>query len=330
MKTNILPIKESIFEIDNSGAGEFYTCPFKGFIKQILRLIPKEEDTSATNFGSGVHRGMEVWYETSDKAQAIEATLQHFVESPQQNPLDPRNPERAARLVSISIEKYQGVDYKPALLKALDGSERLGVEVPFRKKLGEVELEADVLGWDREYKKGEVITIMWIGMIDLLYRKTNGSYGIMDHKTTSNFYNFFSRYQESGQFKGYLWAVNEILKDDLGDEYNFIEEYTINGLYCPSRGNPKIDESNVDRHAFRSTREKLDHWKELQSADIKNWIRMGESGEWSRNGFSNCGFQYGSRCKFLEVCQYNKESWGNILASPVFKNYEWHAIENNR
>ncbi|MDB4507357.1 PD-(D/E)XK nuclease family protein [bacterium] len=324
MKQNILPIQTQqdipVLAIDNSGKSEFDTCPFRGFIKQSLRLIPTTEDEHAINFGSGVHKGLETYYLTQDLQQAIQETYAYFEASPQVNITDHRTPDRAVELIRQHVEKYKYVDVTPAEVTGVNGTTALGVEIPFQKKLGEVTLQAPVLGFDREYLAGEVIQIHWTGMIDIIYKENGRIAGIMDHKTTGSFYNFFSRYQESGQFKGYLWAVNEILAEmDLS--HDFVDKFTINGLMLSKAG--KMD---LDRHTFRTTREKLQQWKEVTLEDVKGIVSMAEKGIWGRSGWKNCGFMYGRPCCYKDVCSSNQASYGVLLGSSAYKSYTWNPL----
>jgi CRISPR/Cas system-associated exonuclease Cas4 (RecB family) len=314
IKTKILNIQDGELSIDHSGFSDYWTCPTLYLYKQVHRRESSETSPSALNFGSGIHLCMEEFYKGKSIVECNQVCAQHFVDSPQEVD-DFRSSENARRLIEAYGAHYgRERDMEPL---SIDGSE--AVELPFKVKLGEFQLESSVEGKDRTYRAGEWIIVNWIGKIDLITKDSNGRSMLVDHKTTSRMGgNYFTQFRMSGQFRGYCYAANHLWSEQIG----WVDKYMINALQLTYKGNIELA-----RQEFTLTKEMVEEWQRGVMGDIQNLVQMAQSGEWGTNGWKSCAWLYGRACEYCSVCETREDMRGDVLWSPLYRDYSWSPLE---
>lgn len=310
IETKILNIENNELVIDNSGFSDYHKCPMLYLYKQVYRQESVEASASALNFGSAIHLWLENFYLQKSVEECDRIMQKHFQENPQGLD-DFRSKENASRLMTSYLEHYNITerDYDP-----------LGVEIPFKVKLGEVELAGEVMGWDRLYKEGEVIEIHWSGKIDLLVKDTLGNNMLVDHKTTSRMgFNYFTQFRLSSQFRGYCYAVNNL----MGDKVGWTQKFMINALQLTAKGNIEFA-----RQEFMLNKEMILEWQRKTMQEIEGLVGMASAGEWGCSGWKNCAWMWGRSCPYCMVCETREDMREDVLFSGAFKKYHWNPLSS--
>src|SRR5690606_1937638 len=121
--------------------------------------------------------------------------------------------------------------YDPLTAITLPSGE-VAVELPFALHIGDIPIEREIWVTDPDIDSGEPtlryfdkIKVIFTGKIDRVCRKNDSLY-LLDHKTTSiGGPTFFQEFYTALQFKGYKWAVEQMLGEPVAG-------VIINGLIC--------------------------------------------------------------------------------------------------
>jgi hypothetical protein len=257
-----LPVRGDCFLMDNSNLSTFATCPRSGFYK-ILRKRRVKKNRAALFFGGAIHKALE--FRDREQAKFVtapteEGMINELIEKYDGVEIDDneyRNLDYAIR----TIQKYNQI-YKfdnELAITLPDGN--VAVELPFALHVGDLEVNSSILISDPDIDEGrptvkyfDRIKVIFTGKIDRVCIK-NGEYFIFDHKTTSmGGPTFFDEFYTSLQFKGYKWAVEQILGIRISG-------VIINGLIC--RPPLKSGEVNFtfDRHEIYIDDSLIHEWQ---------------------------------------------------------------------
>jgi|TARA_R110002096_G_scaffold402245_1_gene599474 hypothetical protein len=171
-----------IDKLDNSMMMEFASCPRKFYYRYALNLTSK--DGSAIfkpEFGSALHSALEVHYLGEGEQKAIEAFVKHWM--PYEGH-DVKNIRSCAKGIKI-VEEY--IKTFPFESEHFEVVEKKDVELAGAIDMG---------------------NFLFLFRADLLVRdKNNGSYKVLDHKTTA--YKGFLTPKPNQQLCGYAYALGE-------------------------------------------------------------------------------------------------------------------------
>ena len=254
------------------------------------------------NFGSGFHKGVEVWYATKgDVEYAIKSALEVYPVAA--NPLDWRTPER----LKEDLRNYFKV-YTPDTFKAeFVGGEAL-VEKQFAFPL---------------FKDGDIEVVL-CGTIDRV-GEYQGSRVIVDTKTTkashTKSWDLFKSYSMKIQMQTYSYAWHYLTggRELLPVMMDFV-------FLSPPTVKPKPGGNTVFKRSplILMTEEKLLEYESFLHRRVKQLVEaFKEFGstppeEWPLN-FNCCSGVFGEPCVFFDVCNSPKEARRHILEGDFIK-----------
>jgi len=293
-------------EVDNSSKELFETCARASQYYSVERRKGAGERPSL-NFGHIIHAALaprklneENWQEKQEKI-----IIDYYnTYSP---PIDEwRTADRALDAIREYNKSYPATE-EP--FKIITGT----VELPFRIKLGEADLNATVTTHAGTFFVRKVV-IYWTGKIDGIV-----DYGvnlILDHKTTSIIGSqFYDDFVLSSQMHGYTWAGRK-----LG--------YPIEGLLLdvlavrkPSRtGTP----TEFQRQRYFYTEQHIAEWEKDTFTLITDFLEhlcrdyFPKSPKW-------CFGKYG-RCQYWDVCTQVPEQRNAMLHSDLYQPVTWSPL----
>lgn len=320
--------------MDNSNLSTFATCPRSGFYK-ILRKRRLKKSRAALFFGSAIHKALEtrdieqakfVTAETEEKM--IDALIEKY-EDVQLDDQEYRNLDYAIRTIKEYNRVYR-FDNELAITLP-DG--KVAVELPFALHVGDIEVNQTILVSDPDIDEGkptvkyfDKIRVIFTGKIDRVCQK-NGEYFVFDHKTTSmGGPTFFDEFYTSLQFKGYKWAVEQI----LGIR---ITGVIINGLVCrPPLKNGGVN-FTFDRHEIYLDDSLIHEWQTTFMLTVQEAFNsfLGQSDYDSpEQAFPMrtnwCIAKYG-RCEYFDACQLPVNQRELMINSGLYEEHTWSPLE---
>lgn len=329
------PLVDGVLYIDNSSMELFTTCPRQAYY-YIIRRLELNKDKIALDFGNAFHCVLEYLYKkygNSYRSQADNQDVINFAVSTISSlPVDPNELQdfHAAR----QLRTVQGLLNPPILITPQDdyrtvsylvsGVEKYlrdhpaevwsiatlpngapAVEVPFAMPIGTI----DTASWGK-------VTIIWTGKIDLVYR-SNGTLGLLDHKTTSMMGpQFFTEFEFAHQMYGYNAAVEHIFNEPC-------TAITINGLGCrkPSRTGTQFE---FNRHTIPISRPLLDEWHTDSLALVSDFLAHCERGYFPK-ATKWCVGKYGA-CQYRAVCSMAPQHRELALSTSEFRPVTWSPL----
>lgn len=129
-----------------------------------------------------------------------------------------------------------------------------------------------------------------------------------DYKTTSGYLNdyYFNKYELAYQTFAYSWAARELFDDAMA------------GFVIDAIASPKSKKTKFARRFFPFLTMVDEFIDELtRTAEfIQNHMH---DEEYFMHNYTSCAFQFGSKCKFSDVCMAPKERRHDILMSNLFE-----------
>jgi hypothetical protein len=277
--------------IDNSSFQNL-DCPRKFSIAVIHKYKPIG-DRSPLVYGQAVHKILETYYLEiwkGKKTQEIDTTgiIQSVVAEFQQKLDILCDPKRNTTSLIEFMHSYFnnarvfGENLMPLTLP--DG--KPAIEVSFSLPICQVTY------------KGNPITVMWEGRLDLIAKDSNGNPGIWDHKTTSMLGDsFLDQFLRCNQFEGYLYAANILTGAASLDP---ITRVGINAL-----ANKKVSE--FKQYFFHrpnwSTHDFIDDVKTRIQGFLNYYAENEDIAPTLLSGCrSACSGKYG-KCTFFDLCE---------------------------
>jgi hypothetical protein len=287
--------EEGVYElhVDNSSKDVFETCARAAQYYMVLRRT-RQGTQPALNFGDIIHKALVPRMEGDPlfEIKQQEIIVKAFAKRP-----NPHEDWRTADRALAAIEAYNGrwpIDQEP--FQVLKGT----VEMPFKIKLGEADLDTEVL-IDIGFVFVKKVIVYWTGKIDGMVDW--GVHLVMDHKTTSVLgEQFYKEFQLSSQMQGYVWAGRKLGFNPQGLLLDVL------ALRKPTRtGVP----TEFQRQRYFYEEEHLDEWERDMFTLVTDFLE-----HLCRNYFPKspkwCFGKY-SQCQYWEVCTSRIDQRDNLL-----------------
>lgn len=329
--------------IDSTSLECFKLCPTKFYREQVQRRM-RAGARPALDFGKALHAALEVRYKQAGNHAVIEGTA-HAMHTALDaayagvdTPLEEwRTLARAHEVVDLYNQEW-----------GVEPWEVLGVEVPFATELGNV----------GPYK------VVWQGRLDLLLW-WEGQIYVGDHKTMQQWSKGkTSEYDNSAQFKGYAWAMQEMHRLHGAPFPPLVAGFLLNALVTrkpyseralktaskagidsneafmeAARGVSELDaylgkRKGLPRNEFHRNRvfysqERLTEWRVDALAWVRTLLDYAERGYWPMNT-RHCSNYYGGACPMLDVCTAPIAQRKMVLASDMFCDNTWSPLDREK
>ena len=174
------------------------------------------------------------------------------------------------------------------------------------------------------------LRIMFTGKIDRVVRY-HGELYVFDHKTSSmGGPNFFSEFYTAMQFRGYKWALEQIMGESVSG-------VIVNGIICrpPVKSDGRVN-YDMDRHVIPISDEHRDEWMNSYLLGVREWldciinqINFPDAPEQAfpiRTG--SCFAKYGT-CEFYDVCCLPTSQRASMLSTGLFEDHSWSPLDDN-
>jgi hypothetical protein len=330
-----LELKGNCLFIDNSTLSTLSTCPRKAAYA-FLAKRQEVRNRMALFFGGAIHKALEirdreqqVLCTSAVEEKMIDGLVEYYQDCDDQNN-DYRNLAYAIR----TIERYNktwAADTNTAITLP---SGEIAVELPFAIPIGELELntsiwvsDPDIASGTPQYRHISTIQVIFTGKIDRVCTHQGAIY-LLDHKTTSiGGPTFFDEFYTSHQFRGYSWAVTQLLGTPVAG-------VLINGLIC--RPPLKSGDTNYsfDRHSINIDQPQIDDWQESFLTIIQSFLSLHTTQPHHLPPdraypmhTTSCITKYG-KCEFFSVCQLTPSHRPALLFSGLYETNTWSPLED--
>lgn len=275
--------KRPVVFINYSSLELLQTCKRKAMY--VLRdELKSTEESPALSFGSGIHKGLEVWYtlpreqrksscnEDCTERCANCSAVAAFLRSTEASTApvgDKRHPLNGVRILRAYFAKF--------------------FDDPFEVMVGSDGLPLVEKSFEFTMVDEGHVKINYFGTIDAILRNTEtGVTLVVDHKTTSSLgTEFYSRIKPNHQYTGYVMGAREVLGIDT-------ELFLVNGL--------QVAKTKAECARQITTRTEED-FAELVSAvrfAVSDYLQCEAQDRWPQNAPNPCSM-YG-KCQFHDVC----------------------------
>jgi len=304
-----LPLKDGVFEIDNSFLEALTTCPRKLEYSRLLKRQPSA-DKPALSFGTAIHHALEWRYKTLkntppsvlDEAACLNDVLTPYFTA---NPA----PEEDHRTLSFAFEVFQ------------EYNKRYHVE-PFQLMLDPAGKVITELSFSLPFGTFCNIPVAYTGRIDLPVI-WDGQIIILDHKTTSMLGNYYFDGQKiSPQYEGYAWAFEKATKQQVAG-------FAINAIRTkappakPRTGWQTWWDEGFMRHKEYLRPGQLDEWFANTQALVNEFF-FHYNNDYMPTKKKACTM-YG-KCAYYDVCYLDPMSRAGMLRSDEFQDNEWSPL----
>lgn len=332
MNTHPVQLYGDNFLVDNSFISEFCTCPRKAAYRY-LQKRRQVKPRAALFFGGAIHKALET------RARHREQFCTHELEEEMVNALckayegvDFESDYRNLNYAINTIQKYNEIYRFDQLIPILIDSQP-AVEIPFALPVGELFLHTDLLITDPDRDNGtpyqkfiDTINVVLTGKIDRVCEYQGGLY-IMDHKTTSiGGPTFFSEFYTSLQFRGYKWAVEQLLGQRIAG-------VIIDGIVCrPPKVNGEVNYT-FDRQVIPLHDSMITEWQTTFMIHVQNWFKQITNQRYHNDPIQafplhtgSCMHKYGV-CEYFDVCQLPLEQRSSMISTPLYEDHSWSPLE---
>lgn len=310
-----LPLVDDAIILDNSTI-ELLKCPRLLELKWLRARVPVA-DKAGANFGSTIHRGLEVRYhkagtgrvDSSARIDINQAMSEWQQEHPQPEG-DFRDFEHSVKMMNAYLEQYPTESFK--ILNNNEGKPI--IENSFLLPFG-----ADIHGHPLYYS----------GKIDLGIQDQNGLWSF-DHKTAFQFgAGFDQQMNMDGGQRGYCWALGQVMATKpqgyIIDAIRVRRPTKKKGQAEEYGGASCIDATDFSRKPVWVTQDDLDEWREDVITLVTNIFDYHAKGYFPRHRW-NCVNKYGA-CEMFEVCSCPRSQRDSILASGMFEDNTWTPLK---
>ena len=320
--------------MDNSNLSTISTCPRSAFYKLILKRR-KVKNRAALFFGGVIHKALEVRdleQEVLISQEVEDKMIQKMMEEYEDTEMEMG--EYRTLDYAIKTVKQYNKTYKFDALTAIQlPSGQIAVELPFALHVGNIEVQREILISDPDINEGaptmkyfDHIKIVFTGKIDRVVRK-NGGLFLLDHKTTSmGGPTFFQEFYTSLQFKGYKWALEQIIGEP-------VQGVIINGLVC----RPPLKSGDInftfDRDTIYLDDTVIEEWQNsfmITVQEFFQYIFNQEGYDTQEQSFPMrtnwCSAKYGL-CEYYDVCQLPVLQRGGMIMGGLYEPHAWSPLE---
>jgi hypothetical protein len=312
-----LPFVDGALILDNSTI-ELLKCPRLLELKWLRSRVPVS-DRAGANFGSTIHRGLEVRYKlygtkpvNNTMRYDIDLAMNEWQQEHPQPEGDFRNYDHALKMMTAYLENYPSETFK-----ILEHSGKPIIENSFLLPFG-VEISGHPLYYS--------------GKIDLGIRDQNGIWSF-DHKTAFQFGEAFNQQMnmDGGQL-GYCWALGEVMAERP-------QGYIIDAIRVrrPTKKKSQsedygmascIDATDFFRKPVWVTDDMIEEWRQDVITLVGNIFDYHAKGYFPRHRW-NCTNKYGA-CDMYEVCSCPRVQRDGLLAGPMFEDNTWTPLKNHK
>ncbi len=287
-----------VVRINYSSLELIQTCKRKA--RYVLRdELRSNQESPATLFGSGIHKGLEVWYsmpqtrrkpscdgECASFAQlcancAAIAAFRSSVHSMETlDPTDKRSPNSGERILRSYFSKFW--------------------DDPFEVMCDEAGLPLVEKTFEFVMVDEPHVKIIYFGTVDAILRNTQtGVVLVVDHKTTSSLGSeFYNRIKPNHQYTGYIMGAQKVLGIQT-------ELFLVNGL--------QVAKTKADCARQITTRTEEDQ-KELVDAvrfAVSDYLLCEAQDRWPMNAPNPCT-NFGG-CQYRVICEAPEVIRGQII-----------------
>ena len=322
--------------MDNSTLGAINTCNRSAAYKYLLhRQLNKPR--AALFFGGAIHKALEVrdlhrevFCTRETEEEMINALVQYY------EGVDFGSDYRNLNYAINTIEKYNTVHrFDQEVAIEIGTPPRPAVELPFALPVGTIPIGREMTISDPDIDNGtphkqhvKTIEIIFTGKVDRVCEYQGGLY-IFDHKTTSmGGPTFFSEFFTSLQFRGYKWAIQNILG-------RRIDGVIINGLVCRPPLKTGAVNYTFDRQAIPLDDSMIVEWQTSFMQTTQQWLdRVGAQEEHTDPSQAfplntgSCFAKYG-QCEYFDVCQLPVTHRPGMIMSPLYEDHSWSPLEDS-
>lgn len=315
---------QTIVKINSSSLAIMQECPRKAYyvLNQGLR---KKVQSSATTFGSAIHKALEVFYSGELYERVLPANFERIM--PDLEHMDgPKDSliYRAARAFVHAAEPLRNLESSDKRsiasgLWTLTHYFKTYIDDPFVVYSDEsgpfVERRYVFTLWE-----SPTLKIECFGQIDLILKNARtGMILVADHKTSSIVGNdFFNRLKPNHQYTGYLMAAKRAYK--IQTDSFLVNCIQVKAKPLTARGTPP----NFPRQVTRRDEADYAEYQTTVRYFVQQYLNWRADNEWSL-GHTNACASYGG-CQFLEVCGAPQVIRQNIIDAQFDREVRtWNA-----
>lgn len=279
-------------------------CPVKGLLSHCLKLRPRDKGSLALDYGTAIHAGLEQLMLGKDLDTAIDVFIKVATELKIDKYLDSKRCTRSGidTLAKWTLFRNQQAEqFTPVMLK-----DTIAVEIGIEKLLGTI----CYLGHD--------IKLIWQGKADAVVRY-KGSLWLLDHKTASMMGDkFINDKVRSGQFKGYYFMLNRLVKEEYGEPLAGV----LLNVICTGR-----KEVDFDVYELPYSDWQIEEWILETRMKLHSIVHLIYSIRNDENFFCPtetelCVTKYGN-CDFFDVCNSLPKMRDSMLLN-LYSEHNWH------
>lgn len=317
-----LRLTDGALMIDNSSLSLVAECFRKSAYGLSLRKKQSRDET-ALRFGGSMHSILEARYaygtdvEPNTEPRMIAAAQASFMEW--EPPLDDfRNLDQAIACLQAYNKAYPKESFK-----ILEVNGHAGTETPFAVPIAEIKVGTNVYIMDTDDEEPKVrylsyLPVIFTGRIDLVIEQMNTIW-LMDHKTSSIGGQFaFAPFYTDSQFKGYAWAVKQLLdlpRYPAGVKINLL----INRK--PTRTGKSIEFLRDDINFSECV---IDEWKDNFISLVGAYLNCIIDQKFPMSTPA-CISKFG-KCEFYDVCSLPVAQRALMLNSGNYTDRTWDPI----
>ena len=297
-----------MMQLDNFALGTYRSCPMKYHWRIERALVKAGYKVIAPEFGSGIHRALEVYYggdknndpptfkaRTSEARMLAIAAFEHYFGPYETDADDKHTVAKGVWLVERYFEHYPN-----------DPMEVIDTEVGAAMEIG----------------GGGGTAILYTARIDLIaeWQSPKGVYGF-DHKTTTGPMDKLVA-KPNNQFTGYIATLMELYEGVLGFMVNIIGVYKgekyVKG---PKKG---LDKEVFMRVPTSRTPAEIKEWKADIIQTVQGIESCMEKGRWPH--YDNCN-SFNSLCPYIDLCNCpSKDVQERLIEGGVYVVEPWTAF----
>lgn len=263
-------------------------CPRMYYYAHVLEYVPAEESL-ALEFGRAMHEALATRYRVAGTGELTDSVRQAMELVVPSSRLPEDQDPRYSRNALLGLIRSYNETYPRE-----PWAEILAVERSFQLPFAEV----------------GGTTVDYAGRIDLLVRMQDGSFWVLDHKTTSFFGDsILNGWSMDGAMIGYAWAA---LALGLAKK---VRGFIINAMR-PG------EEPEFRRYSFEFPPGAVEDWEENTLQLCRLLLQMYDSDEWPMQR-ACCVGRYGT-CEYLPVCSATPTLRNGVLQNGEYIKRVWN------
>lgn len=274
-RKRMLEVKEEdgrkVVYINSSSLDVINTCKKKSFYL-LERNLKSPKVSQAMLFGTAIHKGLEIWYQTKDQDASIDSFKNECGELIALHEKDKRHPNNGIKILQNYFQTYKDDPFE--IYRDEKG--------PVVERDFEITLPGTI--------GGDKITMVLFGRIDCIMRnRDTGEIIVCDHKTTSSLgVEFYNRIRPNHQYTTYLYAAREAMGLDTN-------KFLVNGIQVAKT---KWD---LARQFTERSKEDYDDLVNVYAYAVKEYLYCKEKNLWPMTAPNPCAMWGG--CQYRSICE---------------------------